>query len=656
MASQDQEFWLAAMISCMEVIEDTDEGECAGKPCTISAANLVTVYTRSLRAYGSLDNPDFNLSNIPAWSELISESIDAREGIFKFRLSKLLRCFNSSADDDKDQLSAKRFAVEVAQCLSMLPLEFLRFWSKSLNESDTNPTVQSARAYLLKVDCASIKSSMENRAIKARGILIEGYLRYSLRIALGYVNRGIEYSDLVQEAALGLVEAAEKYNYIEHGRFALFATVWMWQHVTRSLANNGRLIRLPVHAYEKQQELRQQLLDQMKEVGEPKPLRWLISSMGHNVKECLKLLEVGAVPIRLDSPKPGYRRCLLERVLSVAPDTLSSEGIADRRLIIAAVEERLSPIQRDVLLLRFGLIDGGVEHTLEEIGKRRGVTRERIRQIERQAISLLRRSKKLRQISLQRATSCNRLETLEEISCDEALNPAHPYKAESRQNLGLLLDTSFGSRQSIVRQGLTIKGRILAIVEMQGMPMHTREIKECLRVSYPLERHLESTLYSIMVGSPETFISHGGGVFGLTSGQYNFEIDINKESQIATALDDQELEEPFVSSNELETEGKLQAPMDISSASLLEGCDPQSLQFPIQSMQLILERCEDVWTEGMWSIAELPWTSSDYTRLLGWALIGVVEIKALTSQRVTYRGRVFTGLESLGCQGKVEMS
>jgi RNA polymerase sigma factor (sigma-70 family) len=645
-ASQDQEFWLAAAISCIEVVERTADKELTAKDNECSAALLLTVFERCIGAYEALVRSQLPESKVPSWSQLLAESLDARERIFQFRLSKLLRCLNGPYKEEKDKQSAAKVATEIAQCLSVLPLGFLRLWAASLDNHGRNPSTPTAFLYLLDVDYVALLASIEAAAIKAREVLIEGYLRYSLRMPLSYVNMGIEYSDLVQEAALGLVSAAEKYNYLEHGRFALFATVWMWQHITRSLANDGRLIRLPVYAVKKRQDLQQELARHLTEVGNATSLSALIESKGLDLDESLSLLAAGVLPVRLDSPAPVLTRRELELLLATSADAVFPLDTYDRAALVAELLSELSPQQRHVISLRFGLYADEEEHTLDEIGRGYQVTRERIRQIEKTSIERLSRAAMrvngvpFQQTIAHRDTiSINRIPTgLSAISCEDALNPAHPYMPEDRRTVEMLLTKAFGSRQSIVRQGLTIKGRIVGAFDLLGSPLHTREIRESLRTLYPLEEHLETTLYSLMVGSPETFVSLGGGVFGL----------ITDEDAVITHRKEP-VTSPVVSpASEPEAVCVLEAPTGVQSASVLQGCEPESLQFPLNVMQRVLERTSDFRNESNWSMAELAWTPEDHAKLSHWAQIGKADFQLLRSQKRTYSGKLLTGMDGLG--------
>jgi RNA polymerase primary sigma factor len=581
-ASQDQEFWLAAAMSCGEVIDCSTKKKTPSKSYEISVTLLLNVFARCINSYDNLVKSQSPQSMVPSLDQILVESIEARERIFQFRVSRLLKCLNGPYSENEDRFSAGKIAAEIAQCLSVLPLGFLSYWRSSLENHGKSPSPRSAFLYFLDVDCVVLQESIETAGFIARQTLIEGYLRYGLRMALGYVNMGIEYSDLVQEAALGLVVAAEKYAYLEHGRFALFATTWMWQHITRSLANDSRLIRLPVHLVQRRNDLQKQLAEHLDKIRHVGSLTALIESKGFDVDECLPVLSAGVLPVRLDSPSPGLTKQDLEVLLASSANTVFQFDTYDRDVLVDTILRELSPQQRDVISLRFGLYADEKEHTLDEVGCGYGLTRERIRQIEKKALEKLSRlAMRAQPDPSQRTESINRNpRVLEAISCDEALYPAHPYMADDRHKLGVMLNRSFGSRQSIVRQGLTIKGRILAAFEMHGTPLHTREIYENVRALFPFEDHLETTLYSVMAGNPGIFVSLGDGVFGLTTDAGS--VDTAQKESLGVSVNEVEERRVFGKDH---TEFLLEAPTDSDSSSAPPGCKPESPEFPLQAMR-----------------------------------------------------------------------
>lgn len=643
-ASQDQEFWLAAAISSGEVIDCFTKKKIPSNSNKISVTLLINVFERCIESYNKLVKIQSPQSMVPSLDQILVESIEARERIFQFRVSRLLKCLNGPYRANEDRVSAIKTAMEIAQCLAVLPLGFLSYWRSSLENHGRSPSRRSAFLYFLDVDCVVLQESIETAAFMARQTLIEGYLRYGLRMALGYVNMGIEYSDLVQEAALGLVFAAERYSYFEHGRFALFATRWMWQHITRSLDNDSRLIRLPVHFVQQRNVLQKQLAKRLDEIRHDGSLSAIIESNGLDVDECLSVLTAGVLPVRLDSPSPGLSKQDFEILLAPSANTVFHIDTHDRYILVATILRELSPQQRDVILLRFGLYADEKEHTLDEVGCRYGLTRERIRQIEKKALEKLSRLAMRPQPDPSQGTeSINHSpRVLEAVSCDEALNPAHPYMADDPHKLGEMLNRSFGSRQSIVRQGLTIKGRILAAFEMYGTPLHTREIYENVRVLFPCEDHLETTLYSVMVGKPGTFVSLGGGVFGLTTDAGS--VVTAWERPHGVSADEVEERRVFGKDN---TEFLLEAPTAFASTSAPPGCQPESPEFPHQAMRRIFEKSEDFREKGSWSMIELAWTPEDQVMLSQWAKVGTADFRALAPQRIACRSSSFTGMESL---------
>ena len=514
-ANQDQEFWLAAAISCIEIVVNAEDGDRAAKCPKITVEILLTVYDRCTGVFEELTRIQSPESNLPSWNQLLAEALEARERIFHFRISKLFRAIKGPYREEAVKQSATKAAVEIAQCLLVLPLGFLLFWRTYFDSHGKHPSAEAAVQYLLVVDSVALLAAIETGAIKARQILIEGYLRYSLRMALAHVNMGVEYADLVQEAALGLVLAAEKYRYLDNGRFALFATVRMWAHLTRCLADDSRLIRLPVGAAQKRQDILKQMTEHFKEISDTESLSSFIKSQGHDVEKSMKLLAAGVLPVRLDSPAPQMTRRELDDLLVTAADAEIWIDTNDVKVFVTAVLAELSERERDVISSRSGINKDEHEQTLDEIGLRYGKTRERIRQVEAKALKKLKRSATRMQLDRYHGPIRHVPRVLDEINCEEVLSPAHPYMPEDRQVLDHRLNVLFGRRQSIVRQGLTIKGRLIEAFDLHGMPLHTRELNETLRTLHPLEEHLETTLYSVMAGSPETFVSLGGGVFGL---------------------------------------------------------------------------------------------------------------------------------------------
>jgi RNA polymerase primary sigma factor len=227
---------------------------------------------------------------------------------------------------------------------------------------------------------------------KARKKLIECNLRLVVSIARKYVNRGLPFLDLVQEGNMGLMKAVEKF---EHGmgyKFSTCATWWIKQAITRAIADQGSLIRIPVHMTENINRLNKISRSLMQKLGrDPRPEE-IAEAMDIPLDKVLKIMKVSRDPISLESPI-GEDDCRLMDIISdpasTSPlDTLEAKEL--NRIMRNALCTNLSNGEEGVVKMRFG-IDEDKEYTLEEIGKKLNVTRERIRQIEVKAIKKLKR-------------------------------------------------------------------------------------------------------------------------------------------------------------------------------------------------------------------------------------------------------------------------
>ena len=227
---------------------------------------------------------------------------------------------------------------------------------------------------------------------KARKKLIECNLRLVVSIARKYVNRGLPFLDLVQEGNMGLMKAVEKF---EHGmgyKFSTCATWWIKQAITRAIADQGSLIRIPVHMTENINRLNKVSRSLMQKLGrDPKPEE-IAEAMDMPLDKVLKIMKVSRDPISLESPI-GEDDCRLMDIISDPASTSPLDMLETKelnRIMRNALCTNLSNGEEGVVKMRFG-IDEDKEYTLEEIGKKLNVTRERIRQIEVKAIKKLKR-------------------------------------------------------------------------------------------------------------------------------------------------------------------------------------------------------------------------------------------------------------------------
>ena len=265
------------------------------------------------------------------------------------------------------------------------------------------------RMYLKEIGRISLLSSEEEQDLSlkvadgdefARNRLAEANLRLVVSIAKRYVGRGLLFLDLIQEGNIGLMKAVEKFDYEKGFKFSTYATWWIRQAITRALADQARTIRVPVHMVETINKMariqRQMTLELNREPSDEE----IAKKMGISVDRVREVMKISQDPVSLETPigeeDDSHLGDFIKDESSLSPEEYATNEILKEE--IKSVLSTLQPREQQVLELRFGLIDG-TSYTLEEVGKRFNVTRERIRQIEAKALRKLRhpsRAKKLK--------------------------------------------------------------------------------------------------------------------------------------------------------------------------------------------------------------------------------------------------------------------
>ncbi|MGD8118342.1 RNA polymerase sigma factor RpoD [Vibrio sp. TRT 29B02] len=252
-------------------------------------------------------------------------------------------------------------------------------------EEETSLTVQSIK------DISRRMSIGEAKARRAKKEMVEANLRLVISIAKKYTNRGLQFLDLIQEGNIGLMKAVDKFEYRRGYKFSTYATWWIRQAITRSIADQARTIRIPVHMIETINKLNRISRQMLQEMGrEPLPEE-LAERMQMPEDKIRKVLKIAKEPISMETPigddEDSHLGDFIEDTTLELP--LDSATATSLKVATKDVLAGLTPREAKVLRMRFG-IDMNTDHTLEEVGKQFDVTRERIRQIEAKALRKLR--------------------------------------------------------------------------------------------------------------------------------------------------------------------------------------------------------------------------------------------------------------------------
>ncbi|BAY58853.1 MULTISPECIES: RNA polymerase sigma factor RpoD [Leptolyngbya] len=277
--------------------------------------------------------------------------------------------------------------IELARKIAdLLELERIRF--RLADKLDREPT-DADWAQEVKMPLQQFRHRL-HLGRRAKDKMVQSNLRLVVSIAKKYMNRGLSFQDLIQEGSLGLIRAAEKFDHEKGYKFSTYATWWIRQAITRAIADQSRTIRLPVHLYETISRIKKTTKLLSQEMGRKPTEEEIATRMEMTIEKLRFIAKSAQLPISLETPIGKEEDSRLGDFIESDGET--PEDQVSKNLLredLEGVLATLSPREKDVLRLRYGLDDGRMK-TLEEIGQIFNVTRERIRQIEAKALRKLR--------------------------------------------------------------------------------------------------------------------------------------------------------------------------------------------------------------------------------------------------------------------------
>lgn len=377
--------------NCLEMTKVLDA--CSG--CQVTPEDLEDIYRilelRGIRIQVPEEEQDLTAGGLLIDEDAAMEQVGLAREDFKWR-------FREDDSDDMDSMADSGDGIEEEDGEEYQPSALL----------DGVATADPIREYLKEIGSIPLLTPGEEQELarlKSEGDaeagrrLVETNLRLVVSIAKRYTGRGMSFLDLVQEGNLGLMKAVEKFDYSKGYRLSTYATWWVKQSITRSLADQSRTIRLPVHMVEAVNKVRraQRLLSVR--LGREPSIGEVAREVGVPEKRVTELIQASGDTVSLETPVGDEEGSNLGDF--VADDAnASTEEMAESFLLREEIDimlRGLSPREREVIILRFGL-ENGHPMTLEEVGRRFQVTRERIRQIETAALRKLRNPSKSRKI------------------------------------------------------------------------------------------------------------------------------------------------------------------------------------------------------------------------------------------------------------------
>lgn len=550
-----QQFWLGAQLQAPTILQTLNQ------PPTL-AQLLGQIQDLYEELVDSTRDYEPRLPRLHVW---LNELRQVRRNIYGVRRSRVFRFLHHVSGNGLSTAQIKDIedkVCDLAELLCLLPETFIQQALIELNEGRSLSTVLAERPLeeMRLFAEISVEERAERRRKEAIQVLAAGYLRYGLRIASNYIGRGLEFLDLVQEAYLGLWRAASRFNYREHGQFAHYGTTWIWQHVTRAVTVHGRTIRLPVHLageLESLQKAEVAYATGQYPLSEDLPVLVALDLLRSQEAEQIEdSRRTGRVSNQL---KKRYRRAQrkVEKWERWGTHTYSLEEISDQALeekdaevhwteifanyLVDGADDQASAelertqvrrqlldllhlaarSERDVEMfkLRFGFTDGK-EQTLAEVGEAFGLSRERVRQVEKRVLETIETNYKwaltaLRDSSWLESWSTSPPRLGIEVDLPERKQEAYYIDSEKARLAREINELPRGSWRRRLRHGRheTREEQLRDALQEIGAPAHYQDIFDVL------EEDGESPslrgVYSVLSAKDEVFVQLGEGHFSL---------------------------------------------------------------------------------------------------------------------------------------------
>lgn len=328
------------------------------------------------------------------------EEIDQIDSLYQRLMSEGVEVLAESKDDDAEERPSQAEIEQKAQDEDMRMRQMRVPSNATIEALETGALDDPVRMYLREIGRVNLLTAqeevilakkMEAGSMAARERLIQANLRLVVSVAKKYIGRGMSLLDLIQEGNIGLIRAVEKFDYRRGYKFSTYATWWIRQAITRSIADQARTIRIPVHMVETINKLVRVSRRLLQEKGREPTSEETAKEMGITAEKVREIIKVSQQPVSLETPigeeEDSHLGDFIEDQTTMAPADAASHQML--REAVEAVLGTLSERETKVLKLRFGLDDGRTR-TLEEVGREFEVTRERIRQIEAKALRKLR--------------------------------------------------------------------------------------------------------------------------------------------------------------------------------------------------------------------------------------------------------------------------